>query len=75
MNLPQLVAPQSEEALGEIPDHDDRVARLMVVARAGIGDAQVERRGDKVEQRDHQDRGFGRGVYAGIDERQIDGEQ
>jgi hypothetical protein len=59
----------------ELPDEEDRVAARRAVIDPGIGNVQVENGGDDVEHDDHRDRGFGRAVDPGLDERHVEVEQ
>ncbi|CAM2159471.1 hypothetical protein PT2222_50309 [Paraburkholderia tropica] len=64
-NLAELVVPERVEAVGEIGDEADRTVLLARIARAGVGNAQIEEGGDHVDGHDHEHRGFGRRVDRG----------
>ncbi|MGF6509685.1 hypothetical protein OKW26_005512 [Paraburkholderia sp. 32] len=64
-NLSELVTPQHEKAVGEIGDQADRPVLLSRIARAGVGNAQIEQRGDHVNGHDHDHRGFRGRVHGG----------
>ncbi len=74
-DLAQLVAPQDVDAVGKVGDQLDRVARLVLVARAGVRDIFVEDGGQAVGGDHHAQGRFDRGVDAGVNHRQVEAKQ
>ena len=66
-DLAELVAPQRAEAVAEVDDQPHRRALLVRIARAGVRDPEVERRGREVHGHDDRDRRFAGRVDAGVD--------
>ncbi len=74
-DLAQLVGPQPCIALGEVTHQRQRVGRQRPQRRLGARNAQVEGSGDHVDQHHGRDRRLGRGVDAGVEEREVQPQQ
>jgi len=74
-DLAQLVVPQAGVAVAEVAHQRDHAVRQRLQRGFGARNLQVEQGGDRVEQDHRRDGRFGRGVNAGVDQRQVHAEQ
>ncbi len=74
-DLAQLVLPQARVAGSEVAHQLQRAVRQWLQRRLGARDVEIEDGGHQVQKNQAADGGFGRGVYAGIEERDVDAQQ
>ncbi len=75
-NLPELVAPEQGQAVVEFVDQEERVLLELLVIDAGVRYVEVEYGRHDVEQDADDSQGhFADGVDAGVEQREVEGQQ
>jgi len=72
--LSKAITPQGGETVGEVADELDGVAFLMRIAGASVRNAEIEECCEQVRDGDNTECCFGGGIYAKVNDGEVEGE-